>query len=828
MREAAEASGVLTGAELDAGILALWRRLRDLGGDYGNTQEAAPPAARLLSLRDAISEVRSSVVAKLGALQALEELPRRYSAAAALGNLESAAIVAARKRVQDEQARLDRASAELREAQSAARQQSAAVMRLEREAALLATEMSDLEHLAAVTKELSGLTAHISRFQTDLSERKAELNQLEEVLQRARDRRRVLAELESAWLTAKANLDLCRQLADLQAKATAAAAAAETAVAEAEEAKARQSVATAERDRLAAILLAADRQVQEARTRATEVATAVARIATHLGPHDDHCPVCATPFKPEDLKLLAVQAAQAQSAELEAAESEYARASTEHSRAAQELTMIAAVTERAEAAAAEAETAQAAAVALRNRVADALGELGDQEPLVVASTREAAAGAAVAAEQLTIDSAEFSVRAALERREPLMAEIGDLELRLEDASLHRESAERQQRAIYDRQTARGRADARLEDLGEELAENNRQLAQGRARLAEVEAAVQAAVRGEVDAGAAVERARAQLEASLAAAQAASQDAAALLAQWTATGMQGNPSEASIEAIRGELTVRREALDALNEDQAGLAASHEAAVQHQELSDLIRAMQLEAGADAAHQPEVHEATLSAELDEARAAQALTESARKAVNAYADRLQSAARDFSVRFLAPLNDLIGNFNDALLSWPGESVRFNAAHHVDTTRFDMKLRFRDELDEALYNTRLPPQVVLSEGQLAANGFSILCAASTAYPWSRWRALLLDDPLQHNDIIHAAAFVDLMRNLVELEGYQLLMSSHDRAESEFIARKFDAANLPCTVVTLTAPSKDGVRFEQPRPNRAALAHLRGELALSG
>lgn len=109
-------------------------------------------------------------------------------------------------------------------------------------------------------------------------------------------------------------------------------------------------------------------------------------------------------------------------------------------------------------------------------------------------------------------------------------------------------------------------------------------------------------------------------------------------------------------------------------------------------------------------------------------------------------------------------------------------------------------------------------------NGFSILCAASTAYPWSNWRALLLDDPLQHNDVIHAAAFVDLMRNLVEMRSYQLLMSTHDRAEGEFLARKFDAANLPCTIVALSAPSKEGVLSEAPRYNEAARAIMRNRL----
>lgn len=184
------------------------------------------------------------------------------------------------------------------------------------------------------------------------------------------------------------------------------------------------------------------------------------------------------------------------------------------------------------------------------------------------------------------------------------------------------------------------------------------------------------------------------------------------------------------------------------------------------------------------------------------------------------QSGEADrFSSQFLAPLNGLIEDFNQAILSAPGESIRFSAGTQADKTRFGMGLRFRDEIDDAQY-TNLPPEAVLSEGQLAANGISILCAASTAYPWSRWRSLLLDDPLQHNDIIHTATFVDLMRNLVEFQGYQLIMSSHDRAEGEFIARKFEAAGLPCSVVALTAPSRAGVRYEKPAPNLAARAAL--------
>ena len=65
------------------------------------------------------------------------------------------------------------------------------------------------------------------------------------------------------------------------------------------------------------------------------------------------------------------------------------------------------------------------------------------------------------------------------------------------------------------------------------------------------------------------------------------------------------------------------------------------------------------------------------------------------------------------------------------------------------------------------------------------------------------------------------MRNMVELDGYQLIMSSHDRGESDFIARKFDAAGLPCTTILLTAPSDKGVVWDPPLRNSAANRTLR-------
>lgn len=60
---------------------------------------------------------------------------------------------------------------------------------------------------------------------------------------------------------------------------------------------------------------------------------------------------------------------------------------------------------------------------------------------------------------------------------------------------------------------------------------------------------------------------------------------------------------------------------------------------------------------------------------------------------------------------------------------------------------------------------------------------------------------------------------------HQLIMSSHKQDEGEFIARKFDAADLPCTVAELVGASKDGVRVAPPRHNAAAKRLLAQGLA---
>ncbi|MNY36948.1 hypothetical protein D3C86_1714760 [compost metagenome] len=107
----------------------------------------------------------------------------------------------------------------------------------------------------------------------------------------------------------------------------------------------------------------------------------------------------------------------------------------------------------------------------------------------------------------------------------------------------------------------------------------------------------------------------------------------------------------------------------------------------------------------------------------------------------------------------------------------------------------------------------------MAALGVSMLAAASLTYPWSRWRALILDDPLQHNDAIHASAFADLMGNIVRDRRYQLLLSTHDVAQAEFLRRKFDSRRIPCSLLNLLGTGREGVEWTL-RPPRTVIPNF--------
>lgn len=169
------------------------------------------------------------------------------------------------------------------------------------------------------------------------------------------------------------------------------------------------------------------------------------------------------------------------------------------------------------------------------------------------------------------------------------------------------------------------------------------------------------------------------------------------------------------------------------------------------------------------------------------------------------------FNRRYLRPVNELMSRINRAILTEPdvGLKLEFNRNAVSQKTRRLMRAPASVE--------SLDPILVHSEGQMAALAVSMLCAASLTFPWSRWRALVLDDPLQHNDVVHASAFADLMRGLVRERRYQILLSTHDAGLADFLRRKFVAGGVPCTTVHLLGQGEVGTEIEIKKFNTAAI-----------
>lgn len=212
-----------------------------------------------------------------------------------------------------------------------------------------------------------------------------------------------------------------------------------------------------------------------------------------------------------------------------------------------------------------------------------------------------------------------------------------------------------------------------------------------------------------------------------------------------------------------------------------------------------------------QREEHTKHLGAAVLQAQAAFETAKRARDASDELSDALQRVATDYGERALRPFDALFRRYLRALV----HDERFHGiqATYKGGGARSASLRFRVDLA----GSDTDAELILSEGQLGEVSLAAMLAASATFPWSRWRALLLDDPTQYNDLIHATALIDVLRNLVRRAGYQVIVSTHDGEQAAFLKRKFDAVGVPWIDCRYTGLGPDGPlisvtsRLEQPQ-----------------
>lgn len=777
---------------------------------------------RLAALGERIATTMLSLGERKSELEALAKLPAQYAVSLSEARTDHPNLMRLRQAVSEAEARYALVVPQVESTSNAVTAQKAAIASIDQSITVLDAARADLARRAQLVDILASEARDRQTLAETIAAQRKKIAEADAAIGRHGEAAAEVARLKSQAGSARQLSETMAECLTLEAEASAADAAL---------AKGREVASQAELalNPLEQTLLEletrigdAERERAEADRHASAISAALSQLALHLDSDDTDCPVCQTSFEPGAIKSLAEAAASGSDSRLSHADEMLETLRSERSMLNDRIGRL-----RAEVAAVEGLERSAAVAAnavadTRVGIAQALSASPDSDlpSLVAARVREA--DSALAAAQSSLDPLTAGAAAAVEQRSAATSDLAELTVRHSEMDARVTQRQAEDKACADRIAARNLSTMPMEEIEAQLTHERARGEAANKQLAKLTEAANAAVADAAREKAALDAAEREVIAAESTRKSAEQAAQQLQERWTRAGLDNGPTEGEYDRGRTAIETAITRLQSLSEQQLALARVNEDALLKNEIDEIHASMRAMAGDEGVRDPLAYSAGLEKALEAARAAVKTSNAARSAVKRYTEDLKAQADAFSARVLDPLNTVIDDFNEAMLSTPGESIQFKADTRVDATSFGMALRYREKVENAIEARKdLPPQVVLSEGQLAANGFSILCAASTAYPWSRWRALLLDDPLQHNDIIHTAAFVDLMRNMVELNGYQLIMSSHDRGESEFIARKFDAAGIPCSTIQLTAPSETGVVWAPPEHNRPAMRSLR-------
>lgn len=102
----------------------------------------------------------------------------------------------------------------------------------------------------------------------------------------------------------------------------------------------------------------------------------------------------------------------------------------------------------------------------------------------------------------------------------------------------------------------------------------------------------------------------------------------------------------------------------------------------------------------------------------------------------------------------------------------------------------------------------IASEAQLTDLQLTLMLSMANKYQWTPWKALLLDDPTQHHDLVHASSVFDVLRDYIIDLDYQVMMSTHDSMQARFFQRKLENEGVPSKIYQLVA-RKGGVTAER-------------------
>lgn len=263
--------------------------------------------------------------------------------------------------------------------------------------------------------------------------------------------------------------------------------------------------------------------------------------------------------------------------------------------------------------------------------------------------------------------------------------------------------------------------------------------------------------------------------------------AALNSRWVQSGLAEPVTSDVLESAFAELLTQQQDLEQdLNVvERVAPALSHW--LEDQETAPIRERLIAQAQGDTPEAFADHETMLADEVKRTRALLDRTRRVRAMIETLSSRLGEDAAELRKNIGAALKEPLGRLLPTL-------VQDRAFHklHLEIEGSSQRAEVGAALGE---NMEIRAEHFLSEGQMAGVSLAVLLAMATTFRWSRWPALILDDPTQHNDLIHATNLIEVLRTLVLTEGFQVFMSTHDREFAEFIQKKFKNARIPGTLL---------------------------------
>lgn len=159
----------------------------------------------------------------------------------------------------------------------------------------------------------------------------------------------------------------------------------------------------------------------------------------------------------------------------------------------------------------------------------------------------------------------------------------------------------------------------------------------------------------------------------------------------------------------------------------------------------------------------------------------------------------------------DLIRTHNEMTVPWRGLLRRIVIYPKISQIGLDAKT-FRNnpkaKSQLSMNGQPINSGSIASEAQLTDLQLTFQLAMAQRHQWSKWKGLLLDDPTQHHDLVHAAGVFDLLRDYIADLGFQVIMSTHDQTHASFFRRKLENDGISVKTWQLKS-GKNGVYAEQ-------------------